>query len=190
MGLSKTQAFPSKYLSQGDLPLPKRAVIASVMMDTLTDMHGRSEEKAIVLFAGDVKPLVLNLTNWDTIQDAYGEDTDQWAGKVVELYTDPNVMLGAIRKGGIRVRIPSGVPATAPAGGNGAVPFATIIAEAAEVGMSRDDMVAALKAKGLGSYNSVRDAATARAIIARSAPEEGFDDVTIDPNGGEDSIPF
>ena len=48
------------------------------------------DRKAIAYFVGKEKGLVLNRTNWDRIALAAGTDeTDEWPGVKVQLYTEP-----------------------------------------------------------------------------------------------------
>ena len=53
---------------------------------------------------GEEKHLVLNKTNSVTLSLAFGAETDNWRGKEVELYVDPNVEYMGRKVGGIRVR--------------------------------------------------------------------------------------
>lgn len=78
-----SEAFPSKYISAADIPAENiRLVMAHV--DT-TEMEGKS--KLILYFHGAKKGLVLNKTNASNIAEAYGDDTDDWAGKELILFT-------------------------------------------------------------------------------------------------------
>ncbi len=53
------------------------------------------------------KPMVLNSTNIHNCARACGSDnTDDWVGKKVVLYEDPNVSWGGKLVGGIRLRAP------------------------------------------------------------------------------------
>lgn len=106
--MKRTDAFKSNYLGQGDLEQPTIAVIQDVGIESLNGDGGK-EDKPVAHFTNGIKPMILNLINWQTIEDAYGEDSDLWVGKRVELYVDKNVMFGAKKVGGVRVRIPNGV---------------------------------------------------------------------------------
>jgi hypothetical protein len=154
--------------------------------------------------ADQVKPLILNNANWLTMEDAYGDDSDMWRGKPVEVYVDAGVMFAGKRVGGIRLRAPSG-----PSGGaNGSAsngrapaagtPAAWTLAQATEecrkAGISRDDLVNRLKAEGRAGWNGERDTPTARAMIDAAiagAGDEGFDDELVAVGAGADrDIPF
>ena len=77
--------FPSKYLKASDLPDGQdvRVVISDVTVDA---MEQSADEKPVVHFAGKQKGLVLNKTNSATIEAAYGDETENWAGKEVVLF--------------------------------------------------------------------------------------------------------
>jgi hypothetical protein len=174
MGITRNQAFPSKYMSKEDvLQGPQMFVVNDVRMETIKGDNSE-EDKAVVYFRGHDKPMILNQTNWITLEEAYGADTDGWIGKPVEVYHDPGIMYGGKRTGGTRVRIPSGASVAAPAAAvtnNGAMSFPDAIALAATVGMSKDDLVAALKAHGLTGYSAARDGATVKQIVAAKTAE-------------------
>lgn len=51
------------------------------------------------------KPMVLNSTNIQLAENALGSDnTDDWIGKKVIVYNDPNITFGKKLVGGIRIR--------------------------------------------------------------------------------------
>lgn len=100
-------AFPSKYLKQSDLN--GRVVRVTIARVEIEDI-GEGDHKAVVYFEGKDKALVLNRINADTISSSFGPETDDWAGKVVELYSDPNVYYGGKKVGGLRVRVPAAAP--------------------------------------------------------------------------------
>lgn len=78
VGIKKSDAFPKKYIKVEDLGGRKvAAVIDRVEMEEVGD-----QDKPVVYFENDsVKPLVLNNTNWSTIEEiADDEDTDNWSG--------------------------------------------------------------------------------------------------------------
>lgn len=105
--MKRSDAFPSRYISKDDVQNPIIAVIDTVRFDTIKGDAG-DEDKPVVYFRDNVKPMILNNTNWMTIEDAYGQESDDWTGKQVEMYCDPGVMFGGKRVGGVRVRIPKG----------------------------------------------------------------------------------
>jgi len=52
-------------------------------------------------------PLVLSAkANKDKMIELYGKDTDQWIGKQITVFSDPNVKVGGRKVGGIRIKAP------------------------------------------------------------------------------------
>ncbi len=77
-----TESFPSEYLRAADLQGKNvRAVISHIEVREVGDGH-----KPVIFFQGKDKGVVLNKTNANNIASAYGDDTDDWAGKEVILY--------------------------------------------------------------------------------------------------------
>jgi hypothetical protein len=82
--MKKSDVFPSKYVKVADLNGGDvEATISSVEWEKVGD-----DEKAVCYFKGNkVKPLPLNKTNYESIQDIDGdEETDNWGGTIVVLY--------------------------------------------------------------------------------------------------------
>lgn len=69
-------------------------------------LEGEPEDlKYCLHFKEDVKPMILNSTNAQLIARAVGsEETEDWPGKQIVLYNDPNVSFQGKLVGGIRVR--------------------------------------------------------------------------------------
>jgi len=111
--MKRNDAFPSRYISKEDVVEPTTFTIADVAMDVLEGDEGQKSKPVMYFTDEDAKPFILNGTNWLTIEGAYGDDSDTWAGKTVTLFNDPSVMFGKKRVGGVRVRIPgNSQPAT------------------------------------------------------------------------------
>lgn len=102
--MKRNDAFPKKFISKDDVIEPVKAVIASVVQREIGSGE-ETETKVVVEFHGDVKPMVLNGTNWDILESAFGQDSDMWIGKTITLHNDPMVMYGGKKTGGVRVRI-------------------------------------------------------------------------------------
>lgn len=92
-------------------------------------MEGASPEMKWCLHFRELeKPLVLNSTNIQLCaQICKSEDTDEWIGKRVVLYTDPNVSYAGKLIGGIRVRAPKpgavAPPPPEPSDADDSIPF-------------------------------------------------------------------
>jgi len=63
-------------------------------------------KKIVLAFQGKEKGLVVNKTNAKIIASAYGDNTDWWTGKQIEIYPD-KTMFGAELVDCIRVRVPA-----------------------------------------------------------------------------------
>lgn len=73
--------FPSKFLKTADLQGRRAKVtIAFVQKEKMGD-----DEKPVAYFAGKEKGLVLNVTKWNSIADLYGDESDDWTGKMIML---------------------------------------------------------------------------------------------------------
>ena len=106
--MNMADMFPSKWLGQADLPDGPRVVtIDSVEMVTIKDGDNDKRKPKVSFRERDVKPWLLNVGCTELLLHAFG-DTESWAGKRVELYVNPDVMMGGKRTGGVRVRIPIG----------------------------------------------------------------------------------
>lgn len=101
-----SQVFSGKYLAAADLDdeeLP--VVIASVEVKPFDD-----GDKLLIMFQNHEKGLVANKTNSSRIAMLHGDDTDEWIGREIVLYTDIVDFQGKPTKA-IRVR---GVPKKRP----------------------------------------------------------------------------
>jgi hypothetical protein len=80
------EAFPSKYLKSSDVKdRPRVAVISHIERETIGEGKD-AKEKHVLYFEGDTKPMVLNRTNWDTLEEAFG-DSDDWPAHKVKIKT-------------------------------------------------------------------------------------------------------
>ena len=84
--MKRDEVFKSNYLNAASLKGRKVPVtIESVDIETLGQGKD-AEDKPVVHFKGTPLGLVLNMTNWDTLQDLLGsDDSDDWVGKKVLL---------------------------------------------------------------------------------------------------------
>jgi hypothetical protein len=95
------EQFPSKYLSADDLQGKPAVVRMGECINELLD----GKNKMILSFQGRKKTMVLNKTNATKIADIYGEETEDWYDKVIELYTAEVDFQGRTVEA-IRVRAP------------------------------------------------------------------------------------
>lgn len=106
----------SKYLSKGDVGEDGLILtIKGFRMETLKSDDGE-EDKMVMHFVEDVKPMVLNRTNAQLVSIATGAKVvGEAKGKQVVVYNDPTVSFGGQVKGGLRIKKVAGAPRTAPA---------------------------------------------------------------------------
>lgn len=106
--MKMNEMFPGKWLKKEDVPVPTTATISRVSREEVNADNGGKEMKVVMAFAeAHLKPMILNIGNATAVTELYGDDSANWLGKRVEIYTDPNVMFGGKRVGGLRLRAPS-----------------------------------------------------------------------------------
>src|SRR5690242_5971787 len=103
--------FPSKYLKAEHLNGREPTVtISHCEIQTIkNNKTGKDDQKLIIYFEGKELGLVCNRTNYDRIAYLYGDETDDWGGKKVTLFTEMVQTPEGI-KPGLRVKNPPGVP--------------------------------------------------------------------------------
>jgi len=109
------QAVPSnsKYLSKEDVMEPLLVQIYIMTTDEVEGDNNQIEQRAVLHFHGDVKPLIVNQTNKELLKAVTGAQTvGQLRNQQVILYNDPTIMFGRKMVGGIRVRSAQQQPMT------------------------------------------------------------------------------
>ena len=109
----------SKFLKKEDVGAGMLMTVEAVEQHNVAKEGAEHEMKWCMTFLESDKPLVLNSTNIQVCAKVFNsEDTDEWTGKKIVLYTDPNVSYAGKVVGGIRVRAPkvhkSATPAPVP----------------------------------------------------------------------------
>lgn len=106
----------SKFMKQGDVGQGALLTVTGCEQHNVAKDGAEPEMKWCLTFAEAEKPLVLNSTNIQLCERIFGaDDTDQWVGKKIVLYVDPNISFQGKVVGGIRVRAPKVKPAAKPA---------------------------------------------------------------------------
>lgn len=91
----RDDVFPSKYLKAADLNgKPLTVTIVSAPLETLKNPEGREQSKIVLYLRGTKKMMPLNVTNFDSVADIAGGDTDSWPGCQIELYPAKTEMKG------------------------------------------------------------------------------------------------
>ncbi|MEP6388496.1 MAG: hypothetical protein ABJ056_01120 [Halioglobus sp.] len=79
-----SKMFPGKFKKAADYPTPVTETIKVVYKELVGQER---DEKLVCYFEGeDQRGLVLNKTNAMSMAGMYGDDTDEWKGKKVDLY--------------------------------------------------------------------------------------------------------
>jgi hypothetical protein len=113
--MKRDEVFKSNYLKTADLRGRKIPVtIEDVRIETLGQGKD-AEDKPVAYFKGKDLGFVLNMTNWDTLQELLGsDDSDDWHGKTVLLVPAKtkfgNKMVDCIRIDAYTGRTPPGTP--------------------------------------------------------------------------------
>jgi hypothetical protein len=112
-----SEVFPSKWLKaediadQGDLTVTVDGVEMQEFKDPQTK---REDHKPCMTFREEVKPLIVNKTNWRLIADILGsDDSDDWVGHKITLFVMEVESFGDIVQA-IRVRKPRVAAAAKP----------------------------------------------------------------------------
>ena len=100
-----TDMLPSTYLKQSDVDEDYIVTVQKLEQKNVAAADSDPELKWTVRFAEFEKPMVLNATNIQLMAAACdSDDTDDWIGKQVIVYTDPNVSYGGKLTGGLRIK--------------------------------------------------------------------------------------
>jgi len=109
------QMIESKYLKQSDLDGEVEVTILKVGQLNVAREDAEPEMKWAAKFQEFKKPMVLNSTNLQLLAKACeSEESEEWIGKKVVIYADPNVSFGGKLVGGLRVKLPVKTKATKP----------------------------------------------------------------------------
>lgn len=99
------EMIESKFLKKEDVDPPVLVTIDRVAQNNVAMQGADPEMKWCLYFVELDKPMVLNSTNIHLAGAACAsDDTDNWLGKQIVLYNDPNVSFGGKLTGGIRIR--------------------------------------------------------------------------------------
>jgi len=112
--MKRNDLFPSKWLKGVTMAGDTNLTITALLQEELGDDR---QEKPVLYFKEVEQGLVLNLTNFNTIADLYGDETDAWVGKKITVFPTEVTFSGKTSLGiRIRARVPGVRPAqkTAP----------------------------------------------------------------------------
>lgn len=105
----------SKFLTKDDVGEDGLVLtIKGFRMETLKG-DDSEEDKMVLHFMEDIKPMVLNRTNAQLVGVCTGAKTAGEArGKQIVVYNDPTVSFGGKITGGLRIKKVTGAPKAAP----------------------------------------------------------------------------
>lgn len=113
----------SRFQKKEDCDPPITVIIDRLDKRNVAELGEKPELKWCLFFRDGIKPMVLNSTNAQLIARLLGsKNSDDWIGKEIELYHDPNVTYAGELVGGIRVRkAPQKTADPTPEGENGEI---------------------------------------------------------------------
>lgn len=96
------------YFGEADFDRVDQTFIVTIKCSKTEQIKSKKgvETHGVLYFEEDVKPLILNKTNGETIAKLYGKHVEEWEGRQIMLYYDPNVYFGREKVGGVRVDDP------------------------------------------------------------------------------------
>jgi hypothetical protein len=95
----------SKYLRKEDFEEPQILTIKAYKKENVALPSETAEYRAILYFEGQEKGMVANPTNLTRAEHVFGtDDMDQWIGKQIMVYCDPEVEYAGRIVGGLRLR--------------------------------------------------------------------------------------
>jgi hypothetical protein len=103
MSSQRTLKVVDLAIGQNGSYVEKRLTIASVAEEVVNDETG--EKKWVMRFNGARKGLGLNTENLSWCGANLGQHTDQWIGRSVILFVNPDVRFGKERVGGLRLKL-------------------------------------------------------------------------------------
>ena len=111
-----SEMVQSKYLKTADVPDPVIVTVVKVGKVNMAKEDAAPEYKWAIRFQEFPKPMVLNTTNIKIAEKVFGSDnTDDWTGKEIVLFTDDNVSFGGELVGGLRFKAQEKAPVKAAA---------------------------------------------------------------------------
>ena len=105
MNLDDLVPSTSKYLAKEDVGTAGKNLTISGFTRETVGTGADADERAVIHFKEDIKPMVLNKTNKNRIKNYLSASTsEEVIGKVVNVYNDPDVEYGGEITGGLRIR--------------------------------------------------------------------------------------
>lgn len=168
--MKRSEAFPTKYLSKDDIHAPTIGVIERIVNETLGTGDDQEIKPIMYFSSGLPKPMVVNNTNWTNVEAVYGDESDNWIGKPIEVWVDPSVVYGGKRIGGLRLRAPAPAQNHEPVAAHPPLAYREALAMfCSRTGYGEPEFKAALKQHavehGYTGYSPSRDTAFVHTLI-------------------------
>jgi hypothetical protein len=97
--MKSSEAYPSNYLKSADVKAkPQIATISALEIEAVGQ---DKKQKPVLYFENGVKPMVVNKTNFEIIEEAFG-DSDNWSGHKIKIFC-AKTTFGGNKVDGIRV---------------------------------------------------------------------------------------
>lgn len=107
-----SEMIVSKFLRKEDFDEDRVLTIRGVKLEDMPGDDG--SQKWVLYFREEAKGMALNVTTIRVLEQAFGDDSDQWVSNRVMVYVDPNVSFGGKIVGGLRLRTPKKQSVKAP----------------------------------------------------------------------------
>lgn len=100
----KTSQYLSNYLKADNLKAPQVVTIRTVKLEELK-RGDKTQARPVLYFKEFEQGMILNATNNNILRALFGSDeSDEWAGKQVELYVKADVEFAGKIMPGLRLR--------------------------------------------------------------------------------------
>lgn len=98
----RASKFMSTYLRKEEIDGDQELTISSVEVE---EVGPEKDPKPVMYFKEIEKGMIIgSKAVLNTLIDAFGDETDEWVGKKITVYVDPNVAFKGKRIGGLRVK--------------------------------------------------------------------------------------
>ena len=98
-----SQMIDSKFLKKEDFSDDEVCTIRGIRQENV-GRDDAPEMRWALYFSEHKKAMVLNVTSIRVLESAFGDESDDWRGKKVTVYVDPNVSFQGRVVGGLRLR--------------------------------------------------------------------------------------
>lgn len=109
--MKTSQMIQSKFLKKEDFPVPMVMTIRGVAMEKVGN---NGDARWVLYFNENTKGIVLNVTKIRQLEATFGDESDSWVGKRIQVMNDPTVMMGQQIVGGIKFVMPRAAAAAQP----------------------------------------------------------------------------